>query len=142
MTGASGKEVVRWTVDARKLESQDKQILSPQFDLYSKEGTITPFRLMILAKETRGKGCRGFCKAKGHGRLFMKCESSSVSEMAPVAFRVTVGPGTAAEKSKVLEAHQFADHSCCPFQEGKEDWDLLPTADMSKHFEIMVEVLH
>ena len=62
--------------------------------------------------------------------------------MAPVAFRVTVGPGTAAEKSKVLEAHQFADHSCCPFQEGKKDWDLLPTADMSKHFEIMVEVLH
>ena len=142
VTGASGEEVVRWTVDARKLESQDKQILSPQFDLYSKEGTITPFRLMILAKETRGKGCRGFLKAKGRGRLFMKCESSSVSEMAPVAFRVTVGPGTAAEKSKVLEAHQFADHSCCPFQEGKEDWDLLPTADMSKHFEIMVEVLH
>jgi len=142
VTGASGKEVVRWTVDARKLESQDKQILSPQFDLNSKEGTITPFRLMILAKETRGKGCRGFLKAKGRGRLFMKCESSSVSEMAPVAFRVTVGPGTAAEKSKVLEAHQFADHSCCPFQEGKEDWDLLPTADMSKHFEIMVEILH
>lgn len=72
----------------------------------------------------------------------MKCESSSVSEMAPVAFRVTVGPGTAAEKSKVLEAHQFADHSCCPFQEGKEDWDLLPTADMSKHFQILVEILH
>ena len=63
VTGASGKEVVRWTVDARKLESQDKQILSPQFDL-SDTGTITPFRLMILAKETRGKGCRGFLKAR------------------------------------------------------------------------------
>ena len=47
-------------------------------------------------------------EAKGRGRLFIKCGCSSVPESAAaVAFRVTVGAGTDAEKSKVLRPHQF-----------------------------------
>jgi len=139
------KESIHWNVDGRKLESQDKQILSPEFELQLPGvPEATPFRLMILAKETRGKGCRGFLKAKGRGRLFIKCGCSSVPESAAaVAFRVTVGAGTDAEKSKVLRPHQFADHSCCPLQEDKEDWVLLPAVSCeSKHFEVLIEVLH
>lgn len=138
-------ESIHWNVDGRKLESQDKQILSPEFELQLPGvPETTPFRLMILAKETRGKGCRGFLKAKGRGRLFIKCGCSSVPESAAaVAFRVTVGAGTDAEKSKVLRPHQFADHSCCPLQEDKEDWGLLPAVSCeSKHFEVLIEVLH
>lgn len=57
-------ESIHWNVDGRKLESQDKQILSPEFELQLPGvPETTPFRLMILAKETRGKGCRGFLKA-------------------------------------------------------------------------------
>eukprot|EP00438_Fugacium_kawagutii_P035395 Skav201854 [mRNA] locus=scaffold484:337708:339166:- [translate_table: standard] len=142
IAGKSGKEIIRWNVDGRKLESQDKQILSPEFDLQLPGvESSTPFRLMILAKETRGKGCRGFLKAKGRSRFFIKCGRSSVA--AAVAFRITVAPGTAAEESKVLRPHQFADRSCCPLQEDKEDWRLLSVVDNdSKHFEVMVEVLH
>ncbi|CAE7584574.1 unnamed protein product [Symbiodinium natans] len=33
VTLPNGKELVRWSVDARKLESQEKQILSPEFEL-------------------------------------------------------------------------------------------------------------
>lgn len=138
LQGPEGKEQIHWKVDARKLESQEKQILSPEFELTLPGVGPTPFRLMILAKETRGKGCRGFLKAKGRGRLFLKCGRSSLPESdTALALCVTIG-----RESKVLKAHHFAEHSCCPLQEGKEDWDLLSVVDqVSRHFEVDVEVL-
>lgn len=137
-----GKEQVRWKVDGRKLESQEKQMLSPEFELDLPKVGPTPFRLMILAKETRGKGCRGFLKAKGCGRLFIKCGSSSLPEgIQPMGFRVTVGAGSSAE-IKAVAAHEFSEHPCCPLQKDKETWDLLVAIDeATKRFEVLVEVL-
>ena len=74
-------EVVRWRLDARKLESQDKQVLSPECLFWVGLGWPSfrfellggRFRLMLLARETRGKGCRSFVKAKGCGRVYLKC---------------------------------------------------------------------
>lgn len=129
---------VHWTVDGRKLESHEKQILSPEFQLDLPGVGLVPFRLMILAKETRGKGGKGFSKAKGRARLFIKCGNSVLPEAFAVAFRVRVG-----SKSKVLRGHEFMEHSCCPLQEGHETWDLLSVVEkVSTSFEVHVEVLH
>eukprot|EP00435_Cladocopium_sp_Y103_P042868 s429_g11.t5 len=138
-TSKGGKELIRWRVDGRKLETQEKQILSPEFELKLPGlGTSAAFRLMILAKETRGKGGRGFLKAKGAGRLFIKCADSSLPEgVAPMAFRVMVGPG----RERDLPLHQFSQHSCCPLQENKASWDLLSMLDAtSKRLEVSVQV--
>mmetsp|Transcript_108647 Transcript_108647/g.132596 ORF Transcript_108647/g.132596 Transcript_108647/m.132596 type:complete len:325 (-) Transcript_108647:157-1131(-) len=133
-----GKELIRWRVDGRKLETQEKQILSPEFDLKLPGLEPAPFRLMILAKETRGKGGKGFLKAKGYGRLFIKCVASSLPEgIEPVSFRVTVGHGA----DNDLPAHQFSEHSCCPLQEGNMPWDLLSRLSSSKRLEVSVQVL-
>ncbi|CAJ1407867.1 unnamed protein product [Effrenium voratum] len=138
----NGKELIRWKVDARKLESQEKQMLSPEFELNLPGLTPKPFRIMILAKETKGKGGRGFVKAGGRGRLFIKCETSSLPpSMRQIAFRVTV-PGAAAE-SKGPWWHQFTEQPVCPLQGSKEDWDLQSKVDkVTRRFEVMVEVEH
>jgi len=73
---SSGKEIISWSVDGRKLESLCKQMLSPEFKLEVPNIGAMPFRLMILAKETKGKGGRSFQKAGGQGRIFVKCEAS------------------------------------------------------------------
>lgn len=136
----NGKEFVRWKVDARKLESQEKQILSPEFELQLPGLGSKPFRIMILAKETKGKGGRGFIKAGGKGRLFVKCETSSLTQARPIAFRVSVGPNVVESKGPLW--HLFTDQPCCPLQESNEDWDLQPAVDKaSKRFEVMLEVL-
>jgi len=131
-----GKEFIHWKVDGRKLETQEKQILSPEFEL-----TVPglpqplPFRLMILARETRGKGCRGFLKAKGCGRLFIKCLAGSLPEsLPPMSFRAIIGGGM--EEMR----HQFSEHPLCPLQ-NKDDWDFLSMLGTSKRFEVSVQVL-
>eukprot|EP00435_Cladocopium_sp_Y103_P020502 s853_g5.t1 len=130
----NGKEFVRWKVDARKLESQEKQILSPEFELQLPGLGSKPFRIMILAKETKGKGGRGFIKAGGKGRLFVKCETSSLTQARPISFRVSVGPNVVESKGPLR--HLFTDQPCCPLQESNEDWDLQPAVDKaSKRFE-------
>lgn len=137
-TSKGGKELIRWRVDGRKLETQEKQILSPEFELKLPGLGASAFRLMILAKETRGKGGRGFLKAKGCGWLFIKCADSLLPEgVAPMAFRVTVGPG----RERDLPSHQFSQHSCCPLQENKGSWDLLSMLDATKRLEVSVQVL-
>ncbi|CAK8995822.1 Tyr recombinase domain-containing protein [Durusdinium trenchii] len=104
----NGKEMVRWKVDARKLDSQEKQILSPEFELQLPGLGLKPFRIMILAKETKGKGGRGFVKAGGKGRLFVKCETSSLAQARAMAFRVSVGPATVESKGRAGVRTGFA----------------------------------
>lgn len=137
-TNQGGKELIRWRVDGRKLETQEKQILSPEFELTLPGLGPAAFRLMILAKETRGKGGRGFLKAKGCGQLFIKCADSSLPEgVAPMAFRVMVGGS-----ERDLPSHHFSQHSCCPLQENKGSWDLLPLLDKkTRRLEVSLEVL-
>lgn len=136
----NGKEMVRWKVDARKLDSQEKQILSPEFELQLPGLGLKPFRIMILAKETKGKGGRGFVKAGGKGRLFVKCETSSLAQARAMAFRVSVGPATVESKGPLW--HLFTEQPCCPLQDSNEDWDLPPAVDkVARRFEVTLEVL-
>lgn len=138
---SSGKEVISWNVDGRKLESLYKQMLSPEFDLKVPSIGAMPFRLMILAKETKGKGGRSFQKAGGQGRIFVKCEASLPSEAPRLTFHVSIRC-RGAEVSKGPFSHQFVEQNCGPLQNDGEAWDLLPMMDRSsKRFMLCVEVL-
>eukprot|EP00930_Biecheleria_cincta_P025296 TRINITY_DN18023_c0_g1_i1.p1 TRINITY_DN18023_c0_g1~~TRINITY_DN18023_c0_g1_i1.p1 ORF type:complete len:397 (-),score=55.61 TRINITY_DN18023_c0_g1_i1:324-1514(-) len=137
---SNGKETVSWNVDGRKLESLYKHMLSPEFDLQFEGIGAMPFRLMILAKETKGKG-GSFQKAGGQGCVFVKCETSLPSEAPHVAIRVTVR-GRSGNVTKGPFSHQFMAQNCCPLQSDGEAWDLLPMVDQSsKRFEVCIEVL-
>jgi len=139
----NGKEQLTWSVDGRTLDSLYKQKLSPEFHLDLPGVGLQPFRLMILAKETKGKGGRSFRKAAGFGRIFVKCETSLPQNTPGIAFHVTVSGGAGGALSKGPFRHQFFDQNCCALQGKAEDWNLLAAVDeSSKRFEVCVQVVN
>lgn len=137
----SGMERIRWSVDARKLDSQDKQILSKEFHIFFPDQGVQPFRLMVVAaaKDSKHKG--GFLKAAGRGVLSVKCETSLPPSTCSIAFRVTVGAGPSAQSNGLIW-HNFAEKNCCILQRKDQDWNLKAAVDEdSKRFEVCLEVV-
>lgn len=139
----NGKERIRWSVDARKLESHDTKVLSPEF--YLRLPTFEapqPFRLMVLATESLGRGGGSFRKAGGKGRIALKCESSVIEGMATMFVKVLVGNPGSLQYARGPFFHNFADWCCCNLQKDDEDWNLKSVVDSeTKRFEICLEVL-
>jgi hypothetical protein len=134
-------ERIRWSVDARKLDSQDKQILSKEFHIFFPDQGVQPFRLMVVAaaKDSKHKG--GFLKAAGRGVLSVKCETSLPPTTCSIAFRVTVGSGPSAQSNGLIW-HNFAEKNCCILQRKDQDWNLKAAVDEdSKRFEVCLEVV-
>jgi len=71
---------VLWHADARKLQSNDRSLVSPGFEL-----PCGHFKLMISAKGN------GFAKSRGMGFVKLKCESDLRGVSANLTFRITVG---------------------------------------------------
>eukprot|EP00933_Yihiella_yeosuensis_P060938 TRINITY_DN63741_c0_g1_i1.p1 TRINITY_DN63741_c0_g1~~TRINITY_DN63741_c0_g1_i1.p1 ORF type:complete len:355 (+),score=65.79 TRINITY_DN63741_c0_g1_i1:109-1173(+) len=138
-----GIECIRWSVDGRKLNSQDKQILSSEFELFCPGQGLQPFRLMIKAasKDTRAKG--GFLKAAGFGRLYIKCESS-LPFSGNIAFIVTVGGRSLSGTSQARPIWiNFAEKNCCALQNEDEFWDLKAALNgETRRFEVCVQAAH
>merc|ERR1719352_352083 len=89
---AAGCTHVHWAVPSKKLESQDKQIVSQKFLVEVPGQGPTPFKLVLYPKATNdGKHGAGFKKAKGKGRVVLKCEAQLPEDLANVSFRVGVG---------------------------------------------------
>merc|ERR1712216_187434 len=67
---------VSWQVDARKLDSQDKQAVSPQFVIALPVLGPQPFKIALYPKVTNdSKRGASFKKAKGKGKVVLKCEA-------------------------------------------------------------------
>eukprot|EP00437_Effrenium_voratum_P007316 CAMPEP_0181435742 /NCGR_PEP_ID=MMETSP1110-20121109/20490_1 /TAXON_ID=174948 /ORGANISM="Symbiodinium sp., Strain CCMP421" /LENGTH=231 /DNA_ID=CAMNT_0023559287 /DNA_START=60 /DNA_END=755 /DNA_ORIENTATION=- len=113
----------------RKLQSSE-QMLSPVFHLELPSDSA-PFRV-ILAKETCGRN-QGFAKAKGVGRIFLKCESS---QAVRVQARITVSGAKTETRGPFL--HDFNESSCCPL--GGE-WGLAALLDATRSLEVQVELV-
>ncbi|CAJ1398020.1 unnamed protein product [Effrenium voratum] len=124
---AASPRMMRWRVEGRKLQTSEKQVLSPLFH-------VDPsFRIMILAKQTRGKHQQGFAKAKGFGRIFLKCQCS---ELVPrLQARVTVTGANMETRGPFR--HDFNESSCCPLG---ELWDLTSLLDNNKSLDVEVEL--
>merc|ERR1719424_210677 len=69
------KHRIIWTVDARKLEKNDKQAVSPQFELcFGPRCPSVIFQIMISPKViNEGKGGCCFKKSHGQGSLQLRC---------------------------------------------------------------------
>jgi len=142
---SSGCTHVHWALDARKLEGQDKQAVSPVFNVDLPGFGQTPFKLVLQPKATNdGKHGSGFKKAKGHGRIVLKCEAQLPEDAPCVSFRM--GVGRADKGSETLQpfrgpvSENFFEHSCHGVPRADEDWDFTVSVEKSRTFVVTVEV--
>lgn len=121
---------IHWPVDARKLGSKDKQIISPSFQI-SPHASV---KIMIKPKSVGDrKGQASFHKAKGIGSLEVK--SVEESTVAPtIRFCVSVG----GQASYGPVKHDFGNGVCIL----PTEWDFRSAVDSeSSSFLVSLQVL-
>jgi hypothetical protein len=136
---------VHWAVDSRKLEGQDKQAVSPVFKVDLPGCGPTPFKLVLHPKATSDtKHGAGFKKAKGQGRIVLKCEAQMPESHSEISFRM--GVGRAGDGSKTLQAVRgpqsadFCEHTCHGLAKHEENWDFTASVEDSRTFVVTVEI--
>jgi len=139
---ASSIHRIRWTVDARKLKTTDREAVSPTFPLAC--GSPTEFKLVIRPKkieDARGGAC--FRKARGKGTVQLRILSSVDETTSPtVTFRIAVGSQSHKHRPRGPVRHNFADKPICGLPEGKDEWDFGKTVDeATQTFIVCLEVL-
>jgi hypothetical protein len=131
-------------LDSRKLDSQDKQAVSPGFELnFDGEEAPCPFRLVIHpTPKNDGRRGSGFKKSKGKGRIELKCEATERPSDSPeLAFRFAIGMGTVKQPFRSEVSSNFCENSCCGMPKTEEEWDFSVAVDPeSKTFLVVVEV--
>lgn len=142
---AAGCTHVHWAVPSKKLESQDKQIVSQKFLVEVPGQGPTPFKLVLYPKATNdGKHGAGFKKAKGHGKVVLKCEAPFPGKQSDFCFRI--GVGRADKGAETLQPFRgpvmenFFEHSCHGLPQAEEDWDFSASVQESKTFVVTVEI--
>merc|ERR1719217_299846 len=73
----SGAFRINWTLSAFKLQSGDRSVVSPPFELsFGGQYSATNFKLMLFPQvSSEGKGGSTFRKSKGKGFILLKCEA-------------------------------------------------------------------
>eukprot|EP00930_Biecheleria_cincta_P089614 TRINITY_DN78957_c0_g1_i1.p1 TRINITY_DN78957_c0_g1~~TRINITY_DN78957_c0_g1_i1.p1 ORF type:complete len:409 (-),score=76.29 TRINITY_DN78957_c0_g1_i1:60-1286(-) len=140
----SGFFRVHWTVDGRKLKSNDKQTVSPPFELSlgSQFPSVT-FKMMIYPQAvTEGKGGSCFKKSKGKGYVQLKCEAELAEAFAKVLFRISIGSGSAMKAARGPVEHDFSLSAVCGLPEDQMIWDFLEVVDPdSLTFVVCLEIV-
>eukprot|EP00929_Paragymnodinium_shiwhaense_P096645 TRINITY_DN5829_c0_g1_i1.p1 TRINITY_DN5829_c0_g1~~TRINITY_DN5829_c0_g1_i1.p1 ORF type:complete len:303 (-),score=45.61 TRINITY_DN5829_c0_g1_i1:261-1169(-) len=128
---------IAWTVDARKLDSDNKVIVSPSFDV-DVAGQTVPFKVILTPKETVvKKGGPSFKRSKGHGTIQLKCESAGAFAK-PVEIKFAVG--RSGLKGPVV--HDFDNAGVCTLKRQKAHWNFSQAVDApSQTFDIRIEIL-
>lgn len=138
---ASGCTHVHWAVDVRKLEGQDKQAVSQVFMVELPGPGPTPFKLVLYPKATNdGKHGAGFKKAKGHGRVILKCEAQLPESLSDVSFRVGVGRAGTLQAFRGPVMENFFEHSCHGLPRTEEDWDFSASVGEFRNFLVTLEI--
>jgi hypothetical protein len=126
---------VSWQVDARKLESQDKQAVSPQFVVALPVLGPQPFKIALYPKVTSdAKRGASFKKAKGKGRVVLKCEAQLPQGVPAIGFRIGIGRGEKMQLPRGPVAHNFSEQSMCGLAKAEEEWDFNAAVDESGIF--------
>merc|ERR1719203_1856435 len=128
---------VAWNIDARRLRSKEKTLVSPTFELPM--GAAVQFRLMVYAKRrSQKKGGDNFGKARGSGSIHLKCEANHLEEhprQSLLAFRIAVG----SEPWRGPVTHDFALESVAGLPAIQQYWNPR-TAASSQIFTIRLRV--
>jgi len=137
----SGRTLVQWAVDAKKLDSQDKQAVSPQFLVDLPGFGPQPFKMTIYPKVINdGKRGASFKKAKGRGRVVLKCEAQLPQGVPDVAFRIGIGRGEKVQPYRGPLTHNFSERSMCGLAKSHEEWDLGAAVDETGTFLVSLEL--
>lgn len=142
-TNASGDCThVHWAVDARKLQRQDKQAVSPKFMVELPELGPMPFKLVLYAKDglVNGKKGAGFVKVKGCGRVVLKCESQLPESCSEIAFRIGVGRDDVMQPFRGPAIDNFFEQSCHGLTATEEEWDFSSSVDKNNAFIVTAEI--
>lgn len=133
----SGAARVSWTVDARKLASNDTHAVSPSFDLDFGAGLLgCHFKITLCPRVMgRSKGQASFRRAEGRGFVQLR----ALGDDAPrLSFRVSVG--ASAPRGPV--AHNFSLNTVCGLPKELEEWDLQSAVDKSTNtFAVSLELV-
>lgn len=130
--------IYHWTIDAKKLRSNDRSVVSRPFTLAiggpgSEEVTC---KMMLYARTLKqGKAGQSFKLSGGQGSLQLKCEHDLSGFMhSRVSLRFSVGSG---QESKLVH-HNFSQSAACASQ----DWDFSKAVDKSTQtLNVSVEVV-
>jgi hypothetical protein len=125
---------VFWEADGKKLRSNDRQVVSPAFELPLSPPAV--FK-MVIAPSDHGS----FRSSKGRGRVQVKCEEERTDAMdSKLRFRVF--PSESAKMPwQVAEVvqHDFHTNGVC---HGAEEWDFMRiTGHTAKTLSICLELL-
>lgn len=139
---ASRMNRIRWTVDARKLRSTDREAVSPPFDL-SYAGPVT-FKMIMRPKaisSERGGSC--FKRSRGRGTIELRCMAESdVSERPVVSFRIGVGSKDKPDKLRGPVRHDFSEKLICGLPDGQAIWDFSKSVDdVTQTFVVCLEIM-
>mmetsp|Transcript_160440 Transcript_160440/g.293087 ORF Transcript_160440/g.293087 Transcript_160440/m.293087 type:complete len:388 (+) Transcript_160440:72-1235(+) len=107
--------LLQWTVDAKKLKSSDRQIISPNLEI----SPTAAVKLIIKPKSIGdGKGQANFRNSQGVGSLEVKF--TKTSSCAP-KIRFCIGIGEQDWRGPV--EHDFGRNSLCTLPKEMQEWD-------------------
>jgi len=143
-SNASCTHRIHWHVDARKLKGNDKQAVSPAFELYfGPDFPSVTFKMMIYPKVVSDtKGGASFKKAKGKGFVQLKCEAELSEAVATVAFRIGCGQGALTQAMRGAIRHNFSHSAVCGLPKDQEEWDFTTVVcPESQTFLVILEIV-
>jgi hypothetical protein len=118
-----GVSRAQWTVDGRKLQSSEKRLVSPSFDLDLGLGTgPAAFVLVLYPKSATFRGSSSFKQAGGLGHVHLKCVSELGDDAAAVQVRLSIGRGQARQLRGPF-VHGFAASPLFALPKEQADWD-------------------
>lgn len=142
---ASSINRIHWTVDARKLKTNDTEAVSPSFDL-AFEGAVA-FKMILRPRMTsETKGGASFKKARGRGTVELRClDSVEGHSSSSVTFRLSIGSPADAAKQQAPRGpvrHDFAQRAISGLPRGQEEWNFTQAVDKeTMTFVVCLEVL-
>lgn len=133
---------VHWAVDARKLDRQDKQVVSGVFTVMLPEHGPTPFKILLYANAGKvdGKKGAGFLKVKGCGRVVLKCEAQLPESCSDIAFRIGLGRDEVLQPFRGPVVQNFHEHSCHGLTMEDDEWDFRAGVDENSIFLVTLEI--
>lgn len=136
---STSRHRMAWAVDARKLKGNDKQAVSPSFELLC-GGRLLPFKLMIYTKQvTDQKGGASFRKSQGKGNIAIKCEADLTDHPMPLEFWICIGNGETQQPARGPIIHDFSHGAVCMLP--NDEWDFSSVVDQaSSTFMVCLEV--
>jgi len=118
-------QLIRWAVDARKLRGNDKQAVSPPFELQFGFGLPCVTFKMIIYPRARSS----FKKAGGKGFVQLKCETEIPEATANLSYRLSVGDVGCIRAMRGPVSHNFAASAVTGVTE--EEWDFAQAVDQT-----------